>query len=494
MHCMPCPQRIRCVSPPRQTCVLCGESATTQIYPTSSMRARFHPQEADPSTSTIRPSRNPESRKAPPLLQGQLRPSCLGSSVSLPSINYARSDTIMNRKTMLQHEYEVTCSLQGGLQREYQTPCQSQGLPPPGPGFVSNMVSKAPRSQRSKSSEVKRSQAANVHGVHAEGEPSRSRLACLVHEEQSQAEDTHTTLKHSFGSIVGLLELDIAEARIARRSLCIDKYKGQMQPMQPTSAVSESKLDVASRSASESCLLALRQLASVVSSSLGPVLLNVAETLEPCLFCDVAEQRDEDGRRMTHEQVATYVLRPQLNAEAELACEAEAARRRCGDLLRLEEDRSARLGSEVGALKVQVAKLEEARQAAQLSAERQAVEARAVQQQMQHALDKELEAARIKFETLRSGEVGQLEAQLDKLQTKEEALEERAAELTLALETSISADVHTTMQAQSDGLRADLRASSKGRLSAILGLHRARAKVDRLERELAELRAQQRLG
>ena len=118
----------------------------------------------------------------------------------------------------------------------------------------------------------------------------------------------------SFGSVINLLELRVAEAHSSRA--------GAADGMVPLHEV----LEAGSRAAAEACLLALRQIAAVQSPSLAPLLLRIADTLEPCLLA--ADHHDNRGRAMTHEQVAKLVLEPMIADERERVAEAEAARSR----------------------------------------------------------------------------------------------------------------------------------------------------------------------
>jgi len=111
----------------------------------------------------------------------------------------------------------------------------------------------------------------------------------------------------SFGSIVNVLELRVAEARVQRQ---------QVDEANCGAASSERMLEAASRMNSEECLLALRQLAAVISPKLGPVLLRIADSLEPVLFSTA--HRDIEGHRLTYEQVVKLVLSPRVADEVRL--------------------------------------------------------------------------------------------------------------------------------------------------------------------------------
>ena len=149
----------------------------------------------------------------------------------------------------------------------------------------------------------------------------------------------------SFGSIVNMLELRVAEAKLQRHQ------------SNTSGAVQERMLESSSRVTSESCLLALRQLASVTSPKLGPILQRVADALEPALFS--AQHRDTEGHRLTYEQVVKLVLAPKVADETERGDDAEATRDRWQEQLQLEEAISISLRRNLGEQTKALNKLEE---------------------------------------------------------------------------------------------------------------------------------------
>ena len=160
--------------------------------------------------------------------------------------------------------------------------------------------------------------------------PARTRPGQPMADASSSSAPIDPPIKQQhYGSVANMLELGLAEAFTARKLLA-----------NSATPLAES-LEIASRDAAEACLVSLRQLAAVTPPAFGPFLQRIADALEPCLLS--ATHTDDDGRRLTHEQVAEVLLMPQLEGERERADESSRQLESMVSMLKSEMGRSTSL-------------------------------------------------------------------------------------------------------------------------------------------------------
>jgi len=271
----------------------------------------------------------------------------------------------------------------------------------------------------------------------------------------------------SFGSIVNVLELRVAEARVQRQ---------QVDEANCGAASSERMLEAASRMNSEECLLALRQLAAVISPKLGPVLLRIADSLEPVLFSTA--HRDIEGHRLTYEQVVKLVLSPRVADEAERGDDAEAGRERAWLQVQLGEAISTSLSRSLEEQQAQYRALEGRYQTLQ-------AEATSARRAFQFELEAQVATSRLDH----ASEVDELKAQLTRARESITSLQRSEASLSATLEDAAPREELVAAQAAADAANAAQRAAAAGRIRAVIALARTQRRVERLEKEVAELRA-----
>jgi hypothetical protein len=283
-------------------------------------------------------------------------------------------------------------------------------------------------------------------------------------------------LSSRFGSLVNVLELHIAEAQANRAAT-------------PEHGNSDHGLDISSRLVSESCLLALRQLAGVTSPKLGPVLQRIADALEPCLFSQT--HRDAIGHRLSYEQVAKLVLQPQLADAAERTEDAEAARVRTLGQLDLEEAMAISLRRSLEEHRAALRKLQRQYEALQVRAETDQREAKAELDaqlaacQLEHLA--ESAALHAELERLRESHVDVSRVDIEGSEMNSE-MNYEGVDASAALAMRHFGEL-VVAQAQADAAKADLRASAAGRIRAVIALARSLKKVEKLEAEVLRLRA-----
>lgn len=283
-------------------------------------------------------------------------------------------------------------------------------------------------------------------------------------------------LSSRFGSLVNVLELHIAEAQANRAAT-------------PEHGNSDHGLDISSRLVSESCLLALRQLAGVTSPKLGPVLQRIADALEPCLFSQT--HRDAIGHRLSYEQVAKLVLQPQLADAAERTEDAEAARVRTLGQLDLEEAMAISLRRSLEEHRVALRKLQRQYEALQVRAETDQREAKAELDaqlaacQLEHLA--ESAALHAELERLRESHVDVSRVDIEGSEMNSE-MNYEGVDASAALAMRHFGEL-VVAQALADAAKADLRASAAGRIRAVIALARSLKKVEKLEAEVLRLRA-----
>ncbi len=392
----------------------------------------------------------------------------LKPSVSLPefktmhqTVNYSRAGAGRARLEMLQRQFEHA-GISAPLSRRKRTQAVVDGASPerdsrPG-GWRSRSTAHDPVSWGSP---------VRLASLQAPREPGDSRAAdagnCAAPESGGAASAATSQSpppppppppiqQESFGSILNVLELRVAEAHAHR--------EGGRHGIKPLHDV----LEASSRAAAEACLLALRQMAAVQSPTLGPLLTRIADTLEPCLLSP--EHCDEAGRPMTYEQVAKLVLEPMVRDERARVDEAEAARQtaledseaahsHARELQRCMDDQQPKIrGLEGRYVALQMEAANTRREVSELQAENEELEA------MAHGLQ--------------DTRVQQLQDEVRRLRDGEETARQREKELKIMLEGAVPLEDLAEAQARGDAAKADLNA--------------AMLRVEALEKEITKLR------
>ena len=216
-------------------------------------------------------------------------------------------------------------------------------------------------------------------------------------------------VQDKYGSIVNVLELRVAEAHGHRQAA------GKL----PAGEV----LEVASRRASDACLLALRQLAAAVAPVYGGVLARIADVLEPCLLSP--DYLDGEGRRMTYEQVVKLVLSPRLGDEEDRALAAEVACERATRKAEQELQRCVRLKRDLDAHTPTIRGLEGKQTLLEVEANNAKREAKAL------AADNEILTARAEQASQSLERIEELTNEVKRLQDQELQLKKHTLDLAL---------------------------------------------------------------
>ena len=283
--------------------------------------------------------------------------------------------------------------------------------------------------------------------------------ATVLSAASATTEDEWASGRGSFGSQANMRELKLAEVSVKRHG-----------------ALDAASLDSASRGVAEESLAGLRRACESASPALAPMLARIADALEPCLF---SEERDDQGRRMTHEQVSLLLLAPKLQDAID---RAERASLRLAELqgeMRAQAKRITALEKELEETEPQLRSLEARKTGLEL--------------QLSSARREVAELVEENGELVRAAEgtvdvrMRQLEGDIALLRETNAALSHQGGRLSQALQESVPI-------AEALDLRSSLAAAERARdaestraLTAEMELSRSRSRCDELDDECTRL-------
>ena len=175
---------------------------------------------------------------------------------------------------------------------------------------------------------------------------------------------------------------------------------------------------------------------------------------------------------------ARVACRTTLGAQAERGDDAEAGRERAWLQVQLGEAISTSLSRSLEEQQAQYRALEGRYQTLQ-------AEATSARRAFQFELEAQVATSRLDH----ASEVDELKAQLTRARESVASLQRSEASLSATLEDAAPREELVAAQAAADAANAAQRAAAAGRIRAVIALARTQRRVERLEKEVAELRA-----